>query len=288
MTLYDILGLPRDASPDEIRAAYRTLAKQYHPDLVRQADRETQHLAEERLKAINEAYTTLSDPVARARYHQIMWTSRDPARRYQKIFPERKTSANGNAQPKRTADPAEHLLIQLSALRADLDYLRHRQQVKRRRFMFGALLSTLIIFFFTWLENLTLSTTQYSFIPWLGSFLFTFLCCELLVALPVIINASAMRIPRFPGISTPMGFSVSIFAGTTLSCMAIIGPRTGSPMEQTTFIVGGIAISFALLFHVYLIRRLSRLQDLQFTDERTTLQHHIRSLERQLDEIRKK
>lgn len=288
MTLYDILGLSRDASPDEIRAAYRALAKQYHPDLVRQADRETQHLAEERLKAINEAYTTLSDPVSRARYHQIMWTSRDPARRYQKIFPERKSSSNGHPPPKRTADNTEHLLIQLSALRADLDYLQHRQQVKRRRFMFGALLSTLIVFFFTWLENLTLSTTQYDVIPWLGSFLFTFLCCELLIALPVIVNACAMRIPRFPGISTPMGFSVSIFAGTTLSCMAIIGPRAGSPMVQTTFIIGGIAISLALLLHVYLIRRLSRLQDIQFHQEKNTLKQQIRNLERQLDEIRKK
>jgi hypothetical protein len=287
MTFYDILGLSRDATPDEIRAAYRALAKQYHPDLVQQAGGETKHLAEERLKAINEAYATLSDPGARARYHQIMWTSRDPARRYQKIFPQRKPSANGHAQSQRNANPAEHILIQLSALRADLDYLRHRQHIKRRRFMLGALFSTLIVFFFMWLENLTLSTTQYDLIPWVGSFLFAFLSCELLVALPIIINASAMRIPRFPGISTPMGFSVSIFAGTTLSCVAIMAPRTGNAMAQATFITGGLAISLALLAHVYLIRRLSRLQEMTFHEEVNALKRRIRNLERQLEEYRK-
>ncbi|NUM45400.1 MAG: J domain-containing protein [Anaerolineales bacterium] len=285
MTLYDILGLTRDASPDEIRAAYRALAKQYHPDLVRQADRETQHLAEERLKAINEAYTTLSDPVARARYHQIMWTSRDPARRYQKIFPQRPPPNGQATSPK--PNPTDHLLVQLSALRADLDYLHHRQQVKRRRFMFGALFSTLIVFFFMWLENTTLSTTQYDLIPWLGSFFFTFLSTEILLAIPIIINASAMRIPRYPGISSPIGFSLSIFAGTTLACTAIIAPRTGGSISQELFIMGGIPVSCALLIHVYLIRRLSRLQDQLFNEERETLKQRIRHLERQLDENQK-
>lgn len=286
MTLYDILGLSRDATPDEIRAAYRALAKQYHPDLVHQADGDTKKLAEERLKAINEAYTILSDPVEREKYHRVMWTSRDPARRYQKIFPPRQASpSNGKPKERRSIDPAEEVLIQLSALRADLDYLHHRQQVKRRRFMFGALLSTLIVFFFMWLENATLSTTQYDLIPWLGSFLFTFLSCEL-VALPIMINSGAMRISRYPGVSTPMGLSLSIFAGTTLACVAIVAPRTGSPMLQEVFILGGLPLSFALLIHVYLIRRLSRLQESLFTEEQNTLNQRIRSLERQLETLR--
>lgn len=287
MTLYDILGLPRDATPDEIRAAYRALAKQYHPDLVQQADGDTKHLAEERLKAINEAYTTLNDPIAREKYHRIMWTSRDPARRYQKIFPPRKPSANGQAPKNKTVDPTEQLLIQLSVLRTDFDYIHYRQQVKRRRFMFGALFSSVIVFVFMWLENASLSTTQYHLIPWLGSFFFTFLCCEL-VALPIIINASAMRIPRYPGISTPMGLSLSIFTGTTLGCMAIFAPQTGGETLQAAFVTGGLAVSLALLVHVYLIKRLSHLQELLFREELITLNHHIRSLERQIDEIRKK
>lgn len=288
MTLYDILGLTRDATPDEIRAAYRALAKQYHPDLVQQADGETKSLAEERLKAINEAYKTLSDPEARARYHRIMWTSRDPARRYQKIFPQRKTTTNGQVHTqKTTTDPAEPILVQLSALRADLDYLHYRQHVKRRRFMFGSLLSALIIFFFMWLENAVLSTTQYDLIPRLGSFLFTFLSSEL-IAIPVIINASGMRIPRYPGISNPVVFSFAVFVGTTLACAAIMAPRANGVPTQSAFLIGGIAVSCALLVHVYWIRRLSHLQETLFLEELNTLKQRIRSLERQLEEIRKK
>lgn len=287
MTLYDVLGLSRDATPDEIRAAYRALAKQYHPDLVQQADGDTKHLAEERLKAINEAYTTLIDPVARASYHRVMWTSRDPARHYQRIFPPRKPSANGQTPKSKAADPADQLLIRLSVLRTDLDYIQYRQQVKRRRFMFGALFSTVIVFVFMWLENAALSTTQYHLVPWLGSFLFTFLCCEL-VALPIIINASAMKIPQYPGISTPMGLSLSIFTGTTLACVAIIAPHAGGEAIQAAFVTGGLAVSLALLVHVYLIKRLSHLQEQLFREELTTLKHHIRSLERQIDDIRNK
>ena len=61
-THYDILGLSADAAPDEIRAAYRRLAKQYHPDINRDPD------AGERFIAIQQAYETLIDPDARARY----------------------------------------------------------------------------------------------------------------------------------------------------------------------------------------------------------------------------
>ncbi len=59
---YEILGVPRDASPDEIKAAFRRLARQYHPDVNDSPD------AEEKFKEINEAYGVLSDPEKRARY----------------------------------------------------------------------------------------------------------------------------------------------------------------------------------------------------------------------------
>lgn len=287
MTLYEVLNLTRDATPEEIRGAYRALAKKYHPDLVQQADGETKRLAEERLKAINEAYTILNDPVAREKYHQVMWTSRDPARRYQKIFPQRSPASNGKPASEKSANPAEQILLQLNTLRADQDYLQHRQQIKRRRFMFGALLSTLIIFFFMWVENATLSTTRYDLLPRLGSFLFTFLSSEL-IAIPVIINASSMRLPRYPGLSNPILFSVAVFVGTTFACAAITLPRTEGSVVQGAFILGGIIVSFALLLHVYLIRRLSYLQEIMFIEERNFLHHQIRKLERQLDEIRKK
>jgi len=62
---YDILGVPRNASLDEIKAAFRKLARQYHPDVNKASD------AEERFKEINEAYGVLSDPEKRARYGQF-------------------------------------------------------------------------------------------------------------------------------------------------------------------------------------------------------------------------
>jgi len=60
---YAILGVEPDASPEEIRRAYRRLARQYHPD-VNNGDPE----AEERFKAISQAYQVLSDPQRRAAY----------------------------------------------------------------------------------------------------------------------------------------------------------------------------------------------------------------------------
>ena len=52
---YEILGVPQGADPSEIKSAFRRLARQYHPDVSREAD------AEDRFKEINEAYEVLSD-----------------------------------------------------------------------------------------------------------------------------------------------------------------------------------------------------------------------------------
>jgi len=60
---YTTLGVPRTASADDIRRAYRALAKQHHPD-VNQEDPQ----ADSRIKAINEAYEVLRDPQKRAMY----------------------------------------------------------------------------------------------------------------------------------------------------------------------------------------------------------------------------
>lgn len=63
---YDILGLQRGASDNDIKKAYRLLAKKYHPD-VNQGDKSL----ESKFKEINEAYGILSDPDKKARYDQF-------------------------------------------------------------------------------------------------------------------------------------------------------------------------------------------------------------------------
>ena len=62
---YDILGVGRGAGDDEIKAAFRKLARQYHPDVNKEPD------AEEKFKEINEAYGVLSDQDKRARYDRF-------------------------------------------------------------------------------------------------------------------------------------------------------------------------------------------------------------------------
>ncbi len=63
---YQILGVDRSASADDVRKAYRKLAMQYHPDR-----NPGNKQAEEKFKEINEAYQVLSDPQKRARYDQV-------------------------------------------------------------------------------------------------------------------------------------------------------------------------------------------------------------------------
>ncbi len=68
MNYYDLLSVPPDATPEAIRTAYRTLAQIYHPDRLTHLKPEARHFAEERFKALNQAYSVLSDPGKRAAY----------------------------------------------------------------------------------------------------------------------------------------------------------------------------------------------------------------------------
>jgi curved DNA-binding protein len=62
---YAVLGVNRDASADEIKKAYRRLARKYHPDVSKEPD------AEKKIKEVNEAYAVLSDTEKRAAYDQL-------------------------------------------------------------------------------------------------------------------------------------------------------------------------------------------------------------------------
>lgn len=72
---YEVLGVNKNATDDEIKSAFRKLAKQYHPDL--QTGDKT--AAEAKFKEINEAYEVLSDKEKRAKYDQFGHAAFDPA-----------------------------------------------------------------------------------------------------------------------------------------------------------------------------------------------------------------
>jgi curved DNA-binding protein len=65
---YEVLGVPRSATAEDIKRVYRQLARKHHPDLKPAAERAR---ASERFKEINEAYEVLSDPDKRARYDAL-------------------------------------------------------------------------------------------------------------------------------------------------------------------------------------------------------------------------
>src|SRR5262252_4334861 len=73
---YKILGVERAASADQIKTAYRRLARKYHPDVSKEAN------AEARFKEMQEAYEVLRDPEKRAAYDQLgsEWKSGQPFR----------------------------------------------------------------------------------------------------------------------------------------------------------------------------------------------------------------
>lgn len=66
MNYYEILGVNREASAQEIKKAYKKLAKKWHPDL----NRDNLEVANEKMREINVAYSTLSDEVARMDYNK--------------------------------------------------------------------------------------------------------------------------------------------------------------------------------------------------------------------------
>ena len=62
---YQVMGVARDASQDDIKRAYRKLARKYHPDVSKEKD------AEDKFKELQEAHEVLKDPEKRAAYDQL-------------------------------------------------------------------------------------------------------------------------------------------------------------------------------------------------------------------------
>ncbi|MGO4272878.1 DnaJ domain-containing protein, partial [Paenibacillus sp. TAF58] len=62
---YEVLGLGKDASQDDIKKAYRKMARQYHPDVNKAAD------AEDKFKEAKDAYDVLSDDQKKAQYDRF-------------------------------------------------------------------------------------------------------------------------------------------------------------------------------------------------------------------------
>lgn len=83
MNHYETLGVSRDASAQEIKKAYKKLARKWHPDL----NKDNLKVAEEKMREINVAYDTLSDEVKRLDYNKKLDA--------ESAGPSRKTSAGG-------------------------------------------------------------------------------------------------------------------------------------------------------------------------------------------------
>ncbi len=98
---YQILGVPRDAAADEIKKAYRRLARQLHPD-VNPGDKS----AEDTFKDINEAYDILSDIDKRAQYDQFskFWKQKGFQNKQGVRIPNFSTWGSGKISSKKTAE----------------------------------------------------------------------------------------------------------------------------------------------------------------------------------------
>ena len=80
---YEILQIDRNASPEIIEKAYKTLAKKYHPDLQDEAHKKE---AEEKFKIINEAYQTLSNPQLKASYDKNILDNNISQEQYEEMY----------------------------------------------------------------------------------------------------------------------------------------------------------------------------------------------------------
>lgn len=112
---YEILGLKRDASEKEIKAAYRKLARKWHPDLHTEKDKKEE--AEVKFKKINEANEVLSDPEKRAKYDLLgsNWNNGQDFQGSQNRSGNQYYSSSGDFDPNGFSDFFESLFGQRSS-----------------------------------------------------------------------------------------------------------------------------------------------------------------------------
>lgn len=105
-TYYDVLGVSRTATEEEIKSAFRKMAREFHPDKTPNASRAVQMLIEEKFKDINEAYTVLSDPVQRATYDKLLVDLSKQTQTPRPRTQARPASQTPPPQPRTQAQPA--------------------------------------------------------------------------------------------------------------------------------------------------------------------------------------
>lgn len=134
-THYEVLGVPEEATQDEIKKRYREMARKYHPDVARDKEMATQIFS-----LITEAYKTLSDDDARKTYDAELSLKKRRAQERSRVMPG--TTANGaapNAAPARSAresanSEADRLITQAQAafVRNKLSEARNLAEQARR------------------------------------------------------------------------------------------------------------------------------------------------------------
>lgn len=285
MTYYEILGVPRSATQDEIRTAYRVLARRYHPDSQGETTPEQRLEAEEAIKAINAAYQVLSDPRRRRAYHEVMWTPRDPARQFR--FRSGRTPAPTHEQTTPRHQPPHArvpphgamaaLQFEIAQTRQEMEELADRQEHRRRRLWMSAAFTSLAVYFLIAFGS-RLFPTPAEILP-LALFFFG----GELVNLSVIMALSGIRLPGLPFAGHPVAFSATVTLGALVTCSAVPGIQTGA---AATNLYTGTAISAALLLHIFLVTRLAKLQEALCAQEQRRLEFHLRELERRLQEMK--
>jgi curved DNA-binding protein CbpA len=131
LTLYDTLGVERDASHQDIRSAFRKLALKYHPDRYEDSARAE---AEERFQGITEAFNVLRDAESREKYDQGISRSTDGKRMDSKEIARRLAAKGSQAMREgKIAEAVEHLKMAID----------HDDENSRAHFFYGQVLRRL-------------------------------------------------------------------------------------------------------------------------------------------------